>query len=96
MTDAPKTDPIDPPAPPVDPPVEPPTDPVDPPKSDAADGVEAIVAGLGEKIDALKEVVEGLIPAPGDPITELPGNGGQIDPDDSPAKKPWHKRGLFN
>jgi hypothetical protein len=58
--------------------------------------VEAIVASLGEKIDALKDVVEGLIPAPGDSITELPGNGQQIDPDDSPAKKPWHKRGLFN
>lgn len=96
MTDNPKPDDNPVPPAPIDPPVEPPTDPPTPPKSDAADGVEAIVAGLGEKIDKLTETVAGLIPAPGDPITELPGNGGQIDPDDSPAKKPWHKRGLFN
>lgn len=95
MTDNPKPDTPPVPDPPVDPPVEPPTDPVEPPKSDAADSVEDVLAKLVETVDGLKEVVEGLVPAPGDPITELPGDGQPIQ-DETPAKKPWHKRGLFN
>lgn len=96
MTDVPKPDDSPVPPAPVDPPVDPPTDPVDPPKSDAADGVAAVVATLGEKIDSLAEVVKGLIPDPGDSIdTPLPGHGKPVG-DDNPGKPPWHKRGMFN
>lgn len=94
MGNAPDPDPNPTPDPLPDPPVEPPTDPVEPPKSEAADDLRDVVAALGDKIDGLVEVVEGLIPAPGDPVTELPGDGQQIQ-DETPAKKPWHKRGLF-
>lgn len=94
MGNAPETDPTPNPDPIPDPPVEPPTDPVEPPKSEAADDVKEILTSLVNSVDSLKDVVEGLIPTPGDPITELPGDGDVI-PDENPVKKPWHKRGLF-
>lgn len=78
----------------VEPPVEPPTNPVEPPESEAADDVREVLGKLVDSVDSLKEIVEGLIPTPGEPITELPGDGGVIQ-DETPAKKPWHKRGLF-